>query len=396
MTETPSAVPAHPAAVPFWNDPDKRAVVFQVVVLLLVTAFGYTLFHNTQANLERQNIATGFGFMQQEAGFEIGESLIDYSAADRYARALGVGVLNTLKVSFIGIVITLILGTVVGVARLSTNWLVSKLAGGYIEVLQDVPVLLQLFFWYAIFYESFPAPRQALNPIAGVFLCNRGLILPVPEGHPVHRWMLLAVVGAAVAAYFLRRWARRRQDRTGRPFPVFWSSLGMLVVGPLLVWLGGGAPTAMSVPELAGFNFRGGTTISPEFSALLFGLVLYTSAFVAEIVRAGIQSVSHGQTEAAMAVGLRPGQVLHLVILPQALRVIIPPLTSQMLNLTKNSSLAVAIGYPDFVAVANTTINQTGQAIEGVALIMVVYLCFSLGTSLFMNWYNKKMALVER
>ena len=363
---------------------------------MLVLGTGYFLFVNTQANLERQNIATGFSFLGNEASFEIGESVIPYSAADTYSRALLVGALNTIKVALIGIVLTTILGTLVGIARLSKNWLLSKLAGGFIETMQNIPVLLQLFFWYAIFYESFPAPRQALNPLPGLFLCNRGLIFGVPLKDPAHGVMFWALVVALVLSYFLYRWARLRQARTGQIFPVIRCGLLLCVSLPLLVWWGYGAPTTMDMPVLRGFNFSGGMTVSPEFSALLIGLVLYTSAFVAEIVRAGIQSVGTGQVEAAMAVGLRSGQVLHLVILPQALRVIIPPLTSQMLNLTKNSSLAIAIGFPDFVAVANTTINQTGQAIEGVALIMVVYLFFSLSTSLFMNWYNKKMALVER
>jgi len=396
VTTVPTPTDLTPQAVPFWRDPDKRAIVFQAVALLLVLGVGYYLFYNTQANLERQSIATGFSFLKNEAAFEIGESMIRYSAADSYARALLVGALNTLKVAFIGIILTTILGTIIGIARLSHNWLVSRLAAGFIEVMQNIPVLLQLFFWYAMFYEAFPSPRQALNPLPGVFLSNRGLITAVPEAHPAHAAMFWALLVAITGWWLLARWAHKRQDATGRIFPVIRVGLLLCVLLPVIAWLGFGAPTAMDVPRFSGFNFRGGTTISPEFSALLLGLVLYTSGFVAEIVRSGIQSVGRGQVEAAMAIGLRPGQVLRLVILPQALRVIIPPLTSQMLNLTKNSSLAVAIGYSDFVAVTNTTINQTGQAIEGVALIMVVYLFFSLSTSVFMNWYNKKMALVER
>ena len=385
-----------PAKIPFWHDPTKRAIIYQVVVLGMVGMVAYYLFTNTLANLERQNIATGFGFFSKEASFEIGESPIPYSAADTYARALLVGVLNTLKVSFIGIILTTILGTFIGIARLSTNWLVAKLAVIYIEVMQDIPVLLHLFFWYVVFYEIFPPPRQALNLFTGAYLCNRGLILAVPEVHPAHAYMALAFVAGCVAVWLLRRWAVRRQEKTGQPFPVFLVSGAILVSLPVAAWLLGGAPLKMSIPELRGFNFQGGITLSPEFAALLLGLVLYTSAFVAEIVRAGIQAISRGQVEAAMSMGLKRGQVLRLVILPQALRVIIPPLTSQMLNVTKNSSLAVAIGFPDFVSVANTTINQTGQAIEGIALIMVVYLFFSLTTSAFMNWYNKRTALVER
>ena len=393
------ADPSHKSSsanVAFWYDPRKRSILYQVGVIAMVGLLGYYLVSNTLANLERQAIATGFGFLEKEASFEIGESVIRYSAADKYLRALSVGVLNTLLVSFIGIVLTVFLGTIIGILRLSTNWLVSKLAAVYIEVFQDIPVLLQLFFWYALFYEVLPSPRQALSPFAGVFMSNRGLVFAVPEADPAHTYMAIAFLTGCLAVYFLRRWTRQRQAKTGRSFPVFRTSIGILIALPLLAWLVGGAPTAMSVPQLKGFNFQGGLNISPEFSALLLGLVLYTAAFVAEVVRAGIQSVSKGQREAAMSIGLKPAQVLNLVILPQALRVIIPPLTSQMLNLTKNSSLAVAIGYPDFVSVAGTAINQTGQAIEGVAMIMIVYLCFSLSTSAFMNWYNKKVALVER
>ncbi len=385
-----------PSAVPFWRDEAKRAIVFQIVALLIVAGASYYLYSNTQANLERQSIATGFGFLDKEASFEIGESVIEYSAADTYTKALLVGALNTLKVSFIGIVLTLILGTIIGIARLSSNWLVSKLAGGFIEVMQNIPVLLQLFFWYAIFYEAFPSPRQALNPFEGLFLCNRGMIFAVPESHAAHAAMGWTFLIVLIVGWFLNRWGHKRQEATGIPFPALRITAAAAILLPLLVWVIYGTPTAMDIPALRGFNFQGGVTVSPEFSALLLGLVIYTSAFVAEIVRAGIQSVGRGQIEAAMAVGLRPGQVLQLVVLPQALRVIIPPLTSQMLNLTKNSSLAIAIGYADFVAITNTMINQTGQAIEGVALIMLVFLFFSLSTSLFMNWYNKKMALVER
>ncbi len=382
--------------IAFWYDPKKRSVLFQLGVLAMVGLLGYYLVSNTLTNLERQAIATGFGFLDREASFEIGESVIPYSAANKYARALLVGVLNTLLVSFIGVILTVILGAIVGILRLSSNWLVSKLAAVYIEVFQDIPVLLQLFFWYAFFYEVLPSPRQAINPLNGVFLSNRGLVFAVPESHPAHFYMLIAFLAGCLVVYFLRRWARRRQARTGQPFPVFRVSIGILIAFPLLAWLAGGAPTAMSVPELRGSIFKADRMSALNSAPYCWGLVLYTAAFVAEVVRAGIQSVNKGQTEAAMSIGLKSAQVLNLVILPQALRVIIPPLTSQMLNLTKNSSLAVAIGYPDFVSVAGTAINQTGQAIEGVAMIMIVYLGFSLSTSAFMNWYNKKVALVER
>jgi general L-amino acid transport system permease protein len=394
ITKAEATAPS--AKTPLLYDPKVRGILFQVGVLAMVGLLAYYLMSNTLANLERQNIATGLGFLEKQSSFEIGESLISYSAADTYFKALLVGALNTLLVSFIGVVLTVIIGTFIGIARLSTNWLVSRLAAAYIEVFQDIPILLQLFFWYALFYEILPGPRQALNPFNGVFICNRGLIFGIPAAHPAFLYMGIAFLAAIAAVYILKRWARARQARTGLPFPTFKVGVGILMGLPLLAWLLGGAPTAMNVPELKGFNFRGGVSVSPEFTALLLGLVLYTAAFVAEVVRAGIQSVSRGQTEAALSIGLRTGQVLNLVILPQALRVIVPPLTSQMLNLTKNSSLAVAIGYPDFVSVAGTTINQTGQAIEGVGLIMAVYLIFSLSTSAFMNWYNKKIKLVER
>ena len=398
MKETAAAAPS-PASgkVAFWYDPRKRSILYQLGVLAMVGLLGYYLVSNTIANLERQAIATGFGFLQKEASFEIGESLISYSAADKYARALLVGVLNTLLVSFIGIILTVILGTFIGIARLSTNWLVSK--DWRLSISRSFRTYRYCCSFSSgmhSFMKSFRSPRQALSPFNGVFLTNRGLVFAVPEFHPAHTYMALAFLAGCVSVFFLRRWARRRQAKTGMIFPVFSVSVGILILLPLFAWLAGGTPTTMSVPELKGFNFQGGLNVSPEFTALLLGLVLYTAAFVAEAVRAGIQSVSKGQREAAMSIGLKPNQVLQLVILPQALRVIIPPLTSQMLSLTKNSSLAVAIGYPDFVSVAGTAINQTGQAIEGVAMIMLVYLFFSLSTSAFMNWYNKKMALVER
>ena len=380
----------------FWNDQKTRAILYQIVTAAFVAFLGYYLISNVQTNMAKQSIASGFDFIEKEAAFEIGESLIEYSAADTYGRALVVGVLNTLKISLIGMILTTILGTIIGVCTLSSNWLISKLGTAYVELFQNIPVLLQLFFFYALFYEIFPGPRQALNPVPGVFITNRGVDFPVPAPDPAWTWMGLAFVAACIIVWLINRWARKRQERSGQQFPAFWVGLAILILLPALTWSLSGAPTQMDVPELKGFNFQGGRNISPEFSALLIGLVLYTASFIAQIVRAGIQSISHGQTEAAMSIGLKPGMVLKLVIFPQALRVIVPPLTSQLLNLTKNSSLAVAIGYPDFVQVAGTTINQTGQAVEGVALMMFVYLTFSLLTSAFMNWYNKKIAIVER
>ena len=380
----------------FWNDEKTRGIIYQVVTAILVAFIGYYLISNVQDNMEKQSIASGFGFLEKEAAFEIGEKSIEYSAADSYGRALVVGVINTLKVSLIGMVLTTMLGTIVGVCTLSSNWLLSRIGTIYVEIFQNIPVLLQLFFFYALFYEAFPGPRQALNPVAGLFISNRGVDFAVPAQHFAWSYVVTAFLVACVIVFFMVRWAKRRQERTGQQFPSFWLGLGLLAGLPLLMWAVCGAPTELDIPVLKGFNFQGGQNISPEFSALLFGLVLYTASFIAQIVRAGIQSISHGQTEAAMSIGLKTKHVLSLVIFPQALRVIIPPLTSQLLNLTKNSSLAVAIGYPDFVQVAGTTINQTGQAVEGVALMMLVYLTLSLLTSVFMNWYNKKIEIIER
>ncbi|WP_198038202.1 amino acid ABC transporter permease [Skermanella stibiiresistens] len=378
------------------NDPAARAIFFQILVLGGVLLLGWYLVSNVMENLARQNIATGFSFLDREASFAIGESMIAYSPANSYSQALLVGFLNTIKVAVLGIILATVLGTIIGIARLSSNFLVAKLASAYVEVIRNIPVLLQLFFWYAVIGESLPGPREALNPLPGVFLSNRGMRVPALGDDPIWVWVGVAFLVAVVAVWFVARWARKRQEATGQQFHTVLASIGILVALPLLAWLLGGAPTALDIPALQGFNFRGGTSVSPEFAALLLGLVVYTASFIAEIVRSGIRSVNWGQTEAASALGLHRGTVLRLVVLPQALRIIVPPTTSQYLNLTKNSSLAVAIGYPDLVSVANTTLNQTGQAIEAVSIMMAVYLTISLGISLFMNWYNKRIALVER
>ena len=378
-----------------WNDPKVRAIAYQVLVVGLVALGVWYLVSNTLHNLSVRNIATGFGFLEREAGFAIGESPIEFTPADNYTRALTVGLLNTLRAAAIGIVLATILGTIIGIARLSSNWLIAKLASVYVEVMRNVPLLLQLFFWYAIIAENLPGPRQALNPVPGVFLSNRGLKLPALEGDGL-TWLAGGFVFAILAFLLLANWSRRRQEQTGQLFPVWRVGLSLVVACPLLAWWLSGADLSLNVPVLQGFNFRGGLTLTPEFAALLLGLVIYTAAFIAEVVRSGIQSVSRGQWEAAESLGLRRNLALRLVVLPQALRVIIPPMTSQYLNLTKNSSLAVAIGYPDIVSVVNTTMNQTGQAIEGIMVIMAAYLTVSLSISFFMNWYNARIALVER
>jgi general L-amino acid transport system permease protein len=396
----PSSPPAKPAPIgrsrshtAWWNNARVRGVLSQIVVLGVIGLLAWYLISNTLTNLENRNIATGFGFFEREAGFSVSESPIPYSAADTYLRVLIVGILNTLKVAVVGIVLASILGTIVGVARLSSNWLVSRFATIYVEGLRNVPVLLQLFFWYSLITLSLPHPRQAFNPLPGIFLSNRGFKYPEPVWDPAYGLMAGALVIGIVGAWALARWARRRQERTGQLFPTIRVGWALILGLPLVAYVLGGAPTALDVPELTGFNFSGGGTVTPEFAALLVGLVLYTATYIAEIVRGGVLAISHGQTEAGLALGLSRGMVMRLILLPQALRVIIPPLTSQYLNLTKNSSLAVAIGFPDLVSVANTTINQTGQAVEGIAMIMAVYLTVSLSISAFMNWYNRRIAL---
>jgi general L-amino acid transport system permease protein len=378
-----------------WNDPGVRSVIYQIVAVALVGGIGWYLVHNTMHNLSVRNITTGFGFLSREAGFAIGETPISYTPADTYARAISVGLLNTLRVAVIGIILATLLGTIVGIARLSKNWLIRKISSVYVEVMRNIPLLLQLFFWYAIISETMPGPRKAYHPLPGVFVSNRGIQMPTLNGDGLV-WLFAGLVLAIVAIFGLSRWARQRQARTGQIFPLLRWALGLLVVCPTLVWWLSGTGLSLEVPELKGFNFAGGMTLTPEFAALLFGLVIYTSGFIAEVVRSGIQSVGRGQWEAAGALGLKNSLVLRLVVLPQALRVIIPPMTSQYLNITKNSSLAVAIGYPDIVSVINTTLNQTGQAIEGILMIMAAYLTVSLSISVFMNWYNKRIALVER
>jgi len=382
-----------------WSLYDERTqgLLFQVIVLALVVGLIAYLVNNTLINLERRQIKTGYGFLGRESGFEIGEWLIAFSPASTYGRALVVGFLNTLQVSLIGIVLATILGVVIGVASLSRNWLVAKLTSGYIHFLRNIPVLLQIILWYTLMTEErfLPHPRRA-EPFLGTYLTQRGLYFPAPEWAPGWTFAVIGLVLGIIGVWLLTRWARDRQERTGKTFPLVWTGLAILIAVPLVFWAAGGAPTTFSWPALRGFNIVGGARVTPELAAVLFGLTVYTSAFIAEIVRAGILAVPKGQSEAARALGLKEGVVLRKIVLPQALRVIIPPLTSQYLNLTKNSSLSVAVGYPDLVSVANTTLNQTGQAIEAISIIMVVYLSTSLATSALMNWYNARKQLVER
>ncbi|MEW7977606.1 MAG: amino acid ABC transporter permease [Candidatus Sedimenticola endophacoides] len=386
-----------PAQAAFWRRPAFRAALFQTLLMLALCLVGYSLFTNTLNNLEQRGISTGFGFLSQEAGFGILQSLIDYNETHSYGRTFFVGLLNTLLVSALGIALATLIGFVMGVARLSGNWLVARIATVYIETFRNIPLLLQIMFWYFAVLQPLPRPKQSLSFGEAFFLNNRGFYIPGPVFEQGFWLVGVAFALAVVAVVILARWARRCQEATGRQFHTVFVSLCLLLGLPLLAFLVMGMPMSWEYPALKGFNFRGGMVIIPELAALLLALSIYTGAFIAEAVRSGILAVSHGQTEAAYALGLRPGVTLRLVIIPQALRVIIPQLTSQYLNLTKNSSLATAIGYPDLVAVfAGTTLNQTGQAVEVIAMTMAVYLTISLSISLFMNWYNKRKQLVER
>ena len=379
------------------NNPQVRNVAYQLLLCGVIGLLAYGAVSNAIENLRRAKIASGFGFWDQTAGFDISQSLIEYSSSSStYGRAFWVGLLNTLIVAGLGIVLATVVGFIVGIGRLSKNWLVARLAGGYVELVRNLPVLLQLLFWYNAVLKALPDVRDSVV-LGGAYLNNRGLFVPQPIFHEGAGAVLIAFLLGVATTIGFRIWARRRQERTGQRAPVLWVALGLIVGLPLLVFLVAGAPIELSYPEKARFGIRGGIELLPELVALVFGLTIYTGAFIAEVVRAGILSVSHGQTEAAYSLGLRPGPTLRLIVLPQAMRVIIPPLTSQYLNLTKNSSLAVFVGYPDLVLVfAGTVLNQTGQAVEVIAITMLVYLTISLVTSLFMNWFNRRMALVER
>jgi general L-amino acid transport system permease protein len=377
------------------TDKQFSGLLWQVLVVAIVVAIIAWLWLNTVHNLSARRISTGFAFLGREAGMPIADTWLSYSPKDTYLYAFIVGITNTLRVAVIGIVLATVIGTLVGIARLSANWLLSRLAAVYVEALRDIPLLLQLLFWYVLM-QGLPAARQAWKPVEGVFLSNRGLVLPSIPLETANLWVLLVAAIGLAATYFIRKRLVAQQMLDGKPRHS-WPYALFLVIGiPALLSFLLGASWSITLPELRGFNFVGGLTLAPEYFALLIALVTYTSAFIAEIVRSGIQAVPKGQWDAAKALGLRRSFVLQKIVLPQALRVIIPPMTSQYLNLTKNSSLAVAVGYQDIVSVANTTLNQTGQPIEAIALIMMVFLTISLGISFFMNWYNARIALVER
>ena len=378
-----------------WRSQAFRGIVYQVLALSLIAlALGY-LMHNTLENMRVRGIKSGFDFIAQTAGFAIGESLIPFDSAESYGKAFIVGLSNTLRVAVVGIVLATLLGTVVGIARLSRNPLVRGLATFYVELLRNVPLLLQLFIWYFVLTEMLPPLEEALHA-GGFYFSKNGLQFPIPHWEPGHAGTLAGLGAGFVAALVWRARARRRFEATGELAPVWLPGLAMMLGGALLGWLAGGSPSGLDIPEKTEISVVGGGAVTPEFLTVLIGLTTYTAAYIAEVVRAGIQSVPYGQHEAGAALGLSRTQELRLVQLPQALRVIIPPLTSQYLNLTKNSSLAVAVGYPDLVSIANTSLNQTGRAIECIAIVMAIYLTLSLATSAFMNWYNRRAAIRER
>ncbi|TIX55881.1 MAG: amino acid ABC transporter permease [Mesorhizobium sp.] len=385
-----------PSRGSFINDPKVRGIFFQAVVVIVLVALVWWIVQNTIDNLTRLRIASGFGFLRGRAGFDISDSAIAYSSDSTYGRAILVGFINTLIVAVSGIITATIIGFILGVGRLSHNWLIRKICTVYVEVFRNIPPLLVIFFWYSGVLSVLPPPRESINLPFSSFLNQRGFYFPRAmwgEGS----WLILVALLLGIAmAWFVARKARQRQMATGQQFPVFWTAAALIIGLPLLAYALSGFPLSFDYPKQSTFNLTGGFQVKPEFLSLYLALSFYTAAFIAEIVRAGIMGVSKGQTEAAGALGLRPGSILRLVVIPQAMRIVIPPLTSQYLNLTKNSSLAIAIGYPDLTATTGTVLNQTGQAIECVLIMMVVYLALSLLTSAIMNVVNARMALVER
>jgi general L-amino acid transport system permease protein len=387
---------SEPARASFVNDPRIRGIFYQIVVFVGLVAFLWWIIGNTTENLQRANIASGFGFLKSRAGFDVSQSLIAYSSDSTVSRALLVGFLNTLLIAVTGIITASVVGFIVGVGRLSRNWLIRKISTVYVEIFRNIPPLLVIFFWYLGVLSVLPLPRDSYHLPFGSYLNSRGFFLPKLVWGQGSWLIALALVLAIAMSWFVARRARQRQMATGQQFPVFVTSLGLIVGLPVLAFVAAGMPLSVEFPQQSTFNLTGGFQVKPEFLSLYLALSFYSASFIAEIVRAGIMGVSKGQTEAAAALGLRQGSILRLVVVPQALRIIIPPLTSQYLNLTKNSSLAIAVGYADLVAIGGTVLNQTGQSIEVVAIWMVVYLGLSLLTSAFMNWFNSRMALVER
>ena len=378
-----------------WRSQAFRGLIYQLLAIGLIVAVVWFLAHNTLHNMKVRGIQSGFDFLTGPAGFDIGESLYPFDSAQPYWQAFVVGLTNTLRVAILGIILTTILGTLLGVGRFSRNALVRGVCYAYVEFFRNVPVLLQLLMWYVFFTEALPAAAEAWK-VGPFFLSKGGLSFPVPVWASGQFWAMIGLIAGAALALIYRKWAMKRFEATGQLKSMFWVPVALCLAVSLLGWLAGGAQTAFDFPTKGEFAIENGGSLTPEFLSVLLGLTVYTAAFVAEVVRSGIQSVARGQGEAAAALGLNPGQSMRLVSLPQALRVIIPPMTNQFLNLTKNSSLAVAIGYPDVVSIANTALNQTGRAVECIAIVMLVYLATSLTTSVLMNWYNSRAAIKER
>ncbi len=378
-----------------WRSQAFRGVIYQLLAIGVVVLGIWVLASNTMHNMQVRGIQSGFDFLTGPAGFDIGESLYPFDSGDQYWKAFLVGLVNTLRVAIVGIILTTILGTLLGVGRFSRNALIRGLCYAYVEMFRNVPILLQLLMWYLLMTETLPYSQDALT-LGPMFLSKGGLIFPKPIWEMGHLWGLIGLVAGAMLGFAYRAWAFRKFEQTGQLRSMFWVPVAIFVVTGVLAWWAGGAPAHFDFPIKGDFSIERGGALTPEFLAVLLGLTMYTSAFVAEVVRGGIQSVAAGQGEAAAALGLNPRQIMRLITLPQALRVIIPPCTNQFLNLTKNSSLAVAIGYPDVVSIANTSLNQTGRAVEAIAIVMLVYLTTSLSTSLLMNWYNARSAIKER
>ncbi|MBD8555709.1 amino acid ABC transporter permease [Rhizobium sp. CFBP 8762] len=380
----------------FFNDPKVRGVMYQAIALFLIALCLYWIISNTVENLHRSNIASGYGFLNGRAGFDVGQSLIAFTSDSKYGRAFIVGLTNTILVAVTGIITATIIGFIVGIGRLSNNWLIAKLSLAYVEFFRNIPPLLVIFFWYYAILSLLPLPRESINLPLDTYLNNQGLLFPKPLAGDGFGLTLIACLVAFALVIGLVLWSKKRQAATGRSLPVLAISIAILIALPALTLILSGMPLTFEVPVAGRFGIRGGSTIGSEFISLFLALSFYTAAFIAEIVRSGIRGVSKGQTEAAHALGIRPRQTTRLVVVPQAMRIIIPPLTSQYLNLMKNSSLAVAVGYADLVAIGGTILNQTGQAIEVVSIWIIVYLSLSLITAAIMNWFNARVSLVER
>ncbi len=380
-----------------WRNQKTRSVIFQILAMSILFASVAYFITNAISNLQDQGQDFSYAYLNYPAGYDISQRLIDYSSSSTHLRAMFVGILNTLLVAVIGIVFATILGFLIGVMRLSKNWLIAKISYVYVEVIRNVPILLQILLWNGIFLSILPNPKAAFSLADLFYLSNRGLAMPRPSTEPLFIIVTIAFFAGIAFTIWFRRYAKKVQDETGKILPVFLTAIGAIIIVPVILFFILGAPIIWDIPELTRFNFKGGMTVIPQFVSLTLALSLYTAAFIAEIVRAGIVAVPHGQTEAASSLGNKPNRTLQLIIIPQALRVIIPPLASQYLNLTKNSSLAIAVGYQDIVGtIGGTTLNQTGRAMESMIIVLLLYLSFSLIISAFMNWYNKRIKLVER